>query len=208
MSATLIQKERMHMAQTVLNIQASARHDDSVTRQLSDTILTKLDADKVINRDLAQGIPLVDAAWLEANFTAFENRTQSQHRTLGFSDELIEEIKQANTLLIGAPIYNFTVPAALKAWIDQIARAGVTFKYTPDGPVGLLSGKRAIIVIASGGTKVGSTIDYASDYLKHIMGFIGITEVDIVSADALSTNADKKLAAAHEAIDTLELKGA
>ena len=194
------------MTHTVLNIQASARHDGSVTRQLSDKILTKIAADQTIMRDLATGLPLLDAAWLAANFTLADDRTDVQRETLALSDSLITEIKQADTIVIGSPVYNFSVPAVLKAWIDQIARVGVTFKYTPDGPVGLLSGKRAIIVIASGGTPVGSDIDYASDYLKHIMGFIGITDVTIIAADALGNDADAKIAAANDDIKQLSFK--
>ena len=196
------------MTHTVLNIQASARHDGSVTRQLSDKILTEIAADQTITRDLATGLPLIDAAWLAANFTLADDRTDVQRETLALSDSLITEIKQADTIVIGSPVYNFSVPAVLKAWIDQIARVGVTFKYTPDGPVGLLSGKRAIIVIASGGTPVGSDIDYASGYLKHIMGFIGITDVTIIAADALGNDADAKIAAANDDIKQLSFKGA
>ena len=196
------------MTHTVLNIQASARHDGSVTRQLSDKILTEIAADQTITRDLATGLPLLDAVWLAANFTLADDRTDVQRETLALSDSLITEIKQADTIVIGSPVYNFSVPAVLKAWIDQIARVGVTFKYTPDGPVGLLSGKRAIIVIASGGTPVGSDIDYASGYLKHIMGFIGITDVTIIAADALGNDADAKIAAANDDIKQLRFKGA
>ena len=196
------------MTHTVLNIQASARHDGSVTRQLSDKILTEIAADQTITRDLATGLPLLDAAWLAANFTLADNRTDVQRETLALSDSLITEIKQADTIVIGSPVYNFSVPAVLKAWIDQIARVGVTFKYTPDGPVGLLSGKRAIIVIASGGTPVGSDIDYVSGYLKHIMGFIGITDVTIIAADALGNDADAKIAAANDDIKQLCFEGA
>ena len=196
------------MIHTVLNIQASARHDGSVTRQLSDKILTEIAADQTITRDLATGLPLLGAAWLAANFTLADDRTDVQRETLALSDSLITEIKQADTIVIGSPVYNFSVPAVLKAWIDQIARVGVTFKYTPSGPVGLLSGKRAIIVIASGGTSVGSDIDYASGYLKHIMGFIGITDVTIIAADALGNDANAKIAAANDAIKQLSFKGA
>jgi FMN-dependent NADH-azoreductase len=196
------------MIHTVLNIQASARHDGSVTRQLSDKILTEIAADQTITRDLATGLPLLDAAWLAANFTLADDRTDVLCETLTLSDSLITEIKQADTIVIGSPVYNFSVPAVLKAWIDQIARVGVTFKYTPDGPVGLLSGKRAIIVIASGGTPVGSNIDYASGYLKHIMGFIGITDVTIIAADALGNDADAKITAANDDIKQLSFKGA
>lgn len=201
-------KERTHMTHTVLNIQASARHDGSVTRQLADKVLSEINADQVITRDLAGGLPLLDAAWLAANFTAADDRTAAQREVLSLSDTLIAEIQRADTILIGSPVYNFSVPAVLKAWIDQIARAGVTFKYTPNGPVGLLSGKRAIVVIASGGTPVGSEIDYASGYLKHIMGFIGITDVTVIAADALGNDAAAKIAAANNDIENHSFKGA
>jgi FMN-dependent NADH-azoreductase len=196
------------MTHTVLNIQASARHDGSVTRQLSDKVLAEIGADQIITRDLSEGSPLLDATWLEANFTPDSDRTDAQRKTLALSDSLIDEMEAADTLVIGSPVYNFSVPAALKAWIDQICRVGVTFKYTPDGPVGLLSGKRAIIVIASGGTPIGSDIDYASGYLKHIMGFIGIHDVTIIAADALGKDAKAKLAAANVDIKSLSFKGA
>jgi len=198
----------MNMTHTVLNIQASARHEGSVTRQLSGKVLDAIGADNVTTRDLIDGLPLLDPAWLGANFTPTDERTDVDRKALTLSDGLIDEIKRADTLLISTPIYNFSVPAVLKAWIDQICRVGVTFKYTPDGPVGLLSGKRAIIVIASGGTPVGSDIDYASGYLKHIMGFIGIRDVSIIAADALGKNAEAKISAANDDIENLKFKRA
>jgi FMN-dependent NADH-azoreductase len=94
-----------------------------------------------------------------------------------------------------------------KQKLTKTCRAGVTFKYTPDGPVGLLTGKRAIFVIASGGTPLGSDIDYASGYLKHIMGFIGITDVTIIAADALGNDAEAKIAAAQNEIESLAFEG-
>jgi len=202
------QKKRQNMTHTVLNIQASARHDGSVTRQLSDKVLDATGANAMITRDLTEGLPLLDAAWLGANFTPVEERTDEDRKTLALSNSLIDEIKRADTLVIGTPIYNFSVPAVLKAWIDQVCRVGVTFKYTPNGPVGLLSGKRAIIVIASGGTSVGSDIDYASGYLKHIMGFIGINDVSIIAADALGKDSEAQIAAAQGDIENLNFKGA
>lgn len=109
---------------------------------------------------------------------------------------MIHEIKQADTLLIGAPVYNFAVPGALKAWIDQVCRVGVTFQYTENGPVDLLTGKRAIVVMASGGMPIGSAADYASRYIRHVLGFIGISDLTIISADALGQDAADKVATA------------
>ena len=91
--------------------------------------------------------------------------------------------------MIGSPIYNFGVPAVLKAWIDQIARAGVTFKYGENGPEGLLEGKKVIVTIASGGTAIGSDYDFATPYLKFALGFLGITDVTVLGKDDLLTEA-------------------
>ena len=125
----------------------------------------------------------MDAEWVAANNTAADERTPEQNAKLSVSDTLISELEAADTLLIGLPIYNFGVPAALKAWIDQVCRARRTFAYSENGPVGLLEGKRAIVVYVSGGTPIGSDIDFASNYVRHIMGFIGITDVTFVAAD-------------------------
>ena len=196
------------MTHTVLNIQASARHDGSVTRQLSEKVLASIGADTTITRDLSEGLPLLNAAWIDANFTPSDDRTDAHRETLALSDDLVDEISRADTLVIGSPVYNFSVAAVLKAWIDQICRIGVTFKYTLDGPVGLLTGKRAIIVVASGGTPVGSDIDYATDFLRHIMGFIGITDISIIAADALGNDAEAKIAAVQNEIENLTFEEA
>ncbi|MEO9598959.1 NAD(P)H-dependent oxidoreductase [Parasphingorhabdus sp.] len=121
--------------------------------------------------------------WVHANFTDENERTDAQKAELALSDRLVDELIAADTLVIGTPIYNFSVPASLKAWIDMIARARKTFQYTANGPEGLLTGKKAYVLIASGGTEVGSDIDFASGYLRHILGFVGITDVTIVAAD-------------------------
>lgn len=190
------------MPETILHIDASARLADSVSRQLSSRIVERLGGD-VIRRDLAQPLPLITQDWVTANFTPPEDRSTAQRDTLALSDRLVDELHAARTIVIGTPIYNFGVPAALKAWIDLVARAGLTFRYSDTGPVGLLTGKRAIIAIASGGTAVGSEIDFASGYLRHMLGFLGITEVEVVAADQIMINADQALAGAHERIDTL-----
>lgn len=190
------------MPETILHIDASARLADSVSRQLSSRIVERLGGD-VIRRDLAQPLPQITQDWVTANFTPPEDRSTAQRDTLALSDRLVDELHAARTIVIGTPIYNFGVPAALKAWIDMVARAGLTFRYSDTGPVGLLSGKRAIIAIASGGTAVGSEIDFASGYLRHVLGFLGITEVEIIAADQIMINADQALAGAHERIETL-----
>ncbi|WP_305986136.1 FMN-dependent NADH-azoreductase [Roseibium sp. MMSF_3544] len=183
-------------ASTILHIDASARKTDSVTRELTEILVKSLvdkdPAAKVVSRDVSQGLPFLDEEWVGANFTDPVDRSEDQRSKLALSDTLVGELKAADTIVIGTPIYNFSVPAALKAWIDQIARARETFKYTENGPVGLLEGKKAYVLVASGGTKVGSEIDFAATYLKHILGFVGIQDVTIVAADQLMMDPAKR----------------
>lgn len=171
------------MTNTVLHIDASARHEGSLSRLQSAKIVEALGADKVITRDLANGLPFLDAAWVESTFIAPNERTEAQARTLDLSDELVAELQAADTIVIGTPMYNFSIPAVLKAWIDQTARAGVTFTYTENGPKGLLEDKKVIVTMATGGVPVGSDYDYASTYLRFALGFIGITDVTILDKD-------------------------
>ncbi len=191
------------MTKTVLHIDSSARRTGSVSRDLTAQIVDRLGADEVIRRDLATPLPLLDEAWIGANFTPADQRSDEQKQLLAQSDTLVEELKAADTLVIGAPIYNFSVPAGLKAWIDLVARVGLTFSYTEEGPAGLLEGKRAIIAVASGGTEAGSAIDFATGYLRHMLGFMGITEVKIVAADTLAIDEGAALAKAKSQIEAL-----
>ncbi|WP_299734949.1 NAD(P)H-dependent oxidoreductase [uncultured Roseobacter sp.] len=190
------------MTKTILHIDASARLAGSTTRQLTSRIVEKLGGD-VIRRDLTDALPQINEGWVNANFTPADQRSEAQEHALALSDALVDEIKAADVIVIGAPVYNFGVPAALKAWIDLIARAGLTFAYTENGPKGLLEGKRAVIALATGGTPVGSEIDFASGYLRHIMGFIGISDVDIIAADQVMADAEKAVTGAHAQIDAL-----
>lgn len=191
------------MTKHILRIDASLRQSDSVTRGLLDRITQQFTGATVTTRDLSAGLPLINGEWIGANFTPAADRSDAQNEVLKQSDSLIDEVKAADTLVLGLPIYNFTVPTAFKAWIDLIARVGLTFQYTDTGPVGMLTGKRAIIAIASGGTKTGSDIDFATGYIRHILGFIGITDVTFIAADALMVDADIALATAHSQIDAL-----
>ena len=177
---------------TTLHIDSTLRQDGSVTRRLTAKIVETLGGD-VIHRDLADGLPEQSDAWLQANWTAEADRTDAQRALLAGSDQLIEELKAADTIVIGVPIYNFSVPAALKAWIDLVCRAGLTFNYGPDGPVGLLSGKRAILAVATGGVPVGAPADFATGYMKQVLGFIGIKDVEIVAAERVAARGDEAI---------------
>ena len=171
----------------VLLVTASAQQQGSVTRRFAAEMIEQLEVQHgplhIINRDVSEGLPFIDGEWVGANFTPVDQRSETQHTKLAQSDALVQEVKQADIIVIAAPIYNFSIPASLKAWIDLIARAGLSFRYTPEGPVGLLTGKKAYVVIASGGTQIGSEIDFASGYLRHVLGFIGIDDVSLISAE-------------------------
>ena len=175
------------MTNTVLHIDASARTQDSLSRQLSARAVAQQDASEIIRRDLNEGLPFLTEDWAIGTFTPAENRSAAQIEALTLSDQLVEEIQRADTIVIGTPIYNFSIPAVLKAWIDQIARAGVTFQYGENGPEGLLKNKKVVVTVSSGGTVVGSDYDLATPYLKLALGFLGITDVTfLVKADLLS----------------------
>lgn len=196
------------MTTNILRIDASARSTQSVTRSLNDRIVERYHAAGAANvarRDLSDPLPHISEDWVAANFTPDQSRNDTQRATLALSDELIAELRDADIVLIGLPVYNFGVPAALKAWIDLVARAGETFRYGETGPVGLLNGKRAIVTVASGGTEMGSDIDFATGYLQHVLGFIGITDVTFVAADRLALDAETSLGAARASIESLPL---
>lgn len=191
------------MTQTILHIDASARRSDSVTRQLSEKIVARLDGGDVIRRDLADPLPLIDETWIGANFTPADDRDAVQKDTLSLSDGLVAELRRADIIVIGLPIYNFGVPAAFKAWVDLVARAGETFRYSEAGPEGLLAGKRTILAVASGGTQVGSEIDFATTYARHVLGFIGITDIEVIAADRLAIDPEASMSAANDAVEHL-----
>ena len=191
----------------ILKISSSGRIEGSASRALSRDLISALkdrygDID-VVDRDLATGVPVVDEAWIEANFTPEASRTEQQRKALAFSDTLVAELQNADVLVIGVSMYNFSITATLKAWIDMIARAHLTFRYTENGPQGLLSGKKAYLVVATGGVPVGSPMDFATPYLRHALAFVGITDVEIVAADRLNSGAEESLNKARAQIANL-----
>lgn len=194
------------MARNILQVDASARATGSVTRSLSDHLVATLSGaeTQVVKRDIGLNpLPLLDEAWVGANFTPDEARTPEQKQALQLSDTLIAELEAADTLILGVPVYNFGVPAAFKAWVDLIARARKTFKYTENGPVGLLEGKTAYVAISSGGTKADSEIDFATPYVRHVLGFLGIHDVTFIAADQLMMAGEEKVTELRQSIDAL-----
>jgi len=168
----------------VLELSSSGRQAGSVTRQLTADLIAALEDHHgsldITRRNLGAGIPFLNEAWIGATFTPEESRTPEQRDTLAYSDELVAELKQADVLVIGVPVYNFSIAATLKAWIDMIARVGLTFRYTENGPVGLIEGKKVYLAVATGGVEVGSPMDFATPYLRHALSFVGITDVEII----------------------------
>ncbi|UTW56536.1 FMN-dependent NADH-azoreductase [Kordiimonas sp. SCSIO 12610] len=181
--------------QNILRIETSLQGENSTTKALSNLFFEELgNSGFTINqRDISKGLPLIDTDWVGANFTPEEDRSDAQKSALAFSDTLIAELEEADIITIGLPIYNFGAPASFKTWIDLIARARKTFRYTENGPVGLLTGKKVYIFVASGGTQVGSDIDFATTYAKHVLGFVGLNDVTIIAADQMATNGEESL---------------
>lgn len=193
----------------LLKIQTSLFQNDGQSSQLAEQFasrwLARNPGGRVVSRDLAAGpVPHLDLARFQAFLTAAEERTPEQQQVVAYSDALIEEIASADVLVLGIPMYNFSVPSTLRAYFDHIARAGVTFRYTPEGPEGLLKGKKAYVFITRGGF-------YGEDhsqtaFVRQFLGFIGINDVEIVHAEGLAINEDSKeksLAGARGKIEAL-----
>jgi FMN-dependent NADH-azoreductase len=179
---------------TLLHITSSlfdAHDKQGVSTQLSHELiagLTAADASlQVQARDFAQTpIPYLDNAWLGALFTPAEERSAEQAQKVAFSDALIAELKAADVLVLGVPTYNFSVPAMLRSWADHVARAGVTFKYTDKGAVGLAGQKKVYVVIASGGIHEEGGTDHVRPWLRTFLGFLGLSDVEFVVAGGLN----------------------
>ena len=189
----------------VLQINSSARTTGSHSTRLAGDIVQRLHAATLTVRDLGkQPLPALDEAALGALFTPAEQRTPAQSARVAQDDALIAEVQAADVLVLGVPMYNFGVPAALKNWIDAIARAGVTFKYTDKGPIGLLTGKKVYVALARGGLYRDTPADSQVPYLKSVLGFLGMTDVQFFYAEglAMGPEAEKKaLASAAAQID-------
>ena len=192
----------------ILHITTSIRGEESVSRSLGTKLVKRLAAKEsasVTIRDLAKNdIPFIDADRHAANLAPYADRSDEQHGLAKIGDELIGELEAADTIVFSVPVYNFTVPATLKAWADLVARAGRTFQYTANGPEGLLTGKKVYITAASGGTQIGSDIDFMSPWLKFFLGFLGMHNVEIVAADGImGEGGEEKIAEAHEEVEKL-----
>ncbi|MDT8310546.1 MAG: NAD(P)H-dependent oxidoreductase [Methylophaga sp.] len=183
------------MNNALLLVNASSRYQDSLTRAVSAEIAQylALENDLTINeRDVAAGLPFVDEQWVNANFTDAVERSDAQRQILAQSDLLVKELHAARQLVIGVPVYNFSIPATLKAWIDLVARARETFRYTENGPEGLLKIEKAWLVAASGGVPIGSELDFATGYLKQVLSFLGINDVTVIDTNQWLKQSDRQ----------------
>jgi FMN-dependent NADH-azoreductase len=162
---------------------------------------------RVVMRDLAkEPVPHIDSARFGAFLAKPTERTPAQQEVVDYSDALIDELERADVIVLGLPMYNFGVPSTLKAYFDHIARAGVTFRYTEAGPVGLLEGKKVYVFAARGGLYAGTARDTQTQYVRHFLALIGLTDVDFVYAEGLAlseTVREQSIARAHADIDKL-----
>ena len=196
---------------TLLKINASLFSNQGQSSQLADRFVAAFVAahpgTTVIDRDLAANpVPHLDAERFLSFLAKPEERSAAQQAVIAFSDALIDELRRADQIVIGLPMYNFGVPSTLKAYFDHIARAGVTFRYTANGAEGLLTGKKATVLAARGGKYVGTPKDSQTTYVRDFLGFIGITDVEFVYAEGLNMGEESKttaLAAAHAQVAEL-----
>jgi len=191
----------------ILLIESSPRGNDSYSHQAARSIVNELLArnpgGKVVERNLGENPPPhVGLSFITEMYAPPEQRTAEQVKALVLSDTLIDEVFRADTIVVAVPMHNFAPPSTLKAWIDHVARAGRTFSYGANGPEGLLKGKHAIVVLASGGVYTNGRakpFDFTEPYLRTVLGFLGITDVDVVRVEGVANSAigpEKALASA------------
>ena len=194
---------------TILQINSSMNGEAGQSTQLAHELVAHLGAKhpefELVERDLAaQPVPHLDADRFRAFTTQAGERDAHQQGVVAYSDELIAELRQADVIVLGLPMYNFGVPSQLKAYFDHVARAGETFRYTEKGPVGLLEGKKAYVVATRGGQYVGTALDTQTSYVRDFLRFIGIDQVEFIYAEGLATGEENRNAAITEARSSIE----
>ena len=194
---------------TILQLKTSINSSTGQSSQLAETFVARHrkanPGTRVIIRDLATDpVPHLTAERFGAFTAKPEARTPEQQAVVEYSNALIDELRAADTIVLGLPMYNFGVPSTLKAYFDHIARAGETFRYTETGPVGLLQGKKAIVFATRGGMYAGTPLDSQTDYVRAFLGFVGIKDVEFVYAEGLAMGDAKKQVALAQARIALE----
>ena len=196
---------------TLLYISSSIFGDNGNSSQLAGEFIQRWQAanprGQVVRRDLTEA-PLahLDGARVGAFFTPTEQRSAAQQAIVDESDALVAELRDADVVVIGLPMYNFGVPSQFKAWMDNIARAGITFKYTETGPVGLLENKPVLVFAARGGVYANTPNDHQEPFVRQFLGFIGLSNVQFVFAEGVNMGdqaKEKALQGARAEIDGL-----
>jgi FMN-dependent NADH-azoreductase len=183
---------------TLLQINASINDDNGQSSQLAKQFVAafraRLPHAKIVVRNVAAAdpVPHLNAQRFGAFITKAEERSAEQHAVVAYSDKLIDELKQADVIVLGLPMYNFGVPSQLKAYFDHVARAGVTFKYTDKGPVGQLTGKKVYVFAARGGLYAGTPMDTQTSYVRDFLRFLGMADVEFVYAEGLAISPQSK----------------
>lgn len=183
---------------TVLQIEASMFGEHGQSSQLAAALAKVLvqPGDRLIERHLARDpVPHLTAQRFAAFTTTWSERTAEQREVVAYSDELISELRAADVIVLGLPMYNFGIPSTLKAYFDHVARVGETFRYTNTGPEGLLTGKKAFVLAARGGHYQGTPADTETPYVRQFLGFLGIRDVEFIYAEGLAIGAEHKVKA-------------
>ena len=190
----------------IYQIDSSARKEGSTSRALAKKLLEKIrrPGDEIVYRDLDDEMVFVSGLTESGMKIDIKDQTEHHKKMFDLSDKLVKELKESDTIIISAPIYNYGPPATLKAWSDLAARVGETFKFRSDGRrEGLLKNKRAYLVITSGGTKLNSKEDFLTPWLKFILKFFGIEKIDIISADQMALDYEKSIREAEKQIENI-----
>jgi len=191
---------------TILRIDGSPRKGDSSSRQLATVLQQQIqqEGDTLLHRDVYYDdlVQLGNEDQVNAFFTPEEQQTDAQKTAVQNSNILAQEFANADTYIIASPMYNFSVTAALKTYIDSVARAGISFQYTENGPIGLLKNKKAYVIITTGGTPLHSPVDHVTGYLTTFLNFLGITDITFVNADQIMVNQEQAISNAKELIST------
>ena len=190
----------------IYQIDSSARKKGSTSRELAKKLLNKIkkSGDEIIYRDLDDEMLFVSGLTESGMNIDEADQTEYHKKMFELSNKLVKEIKECDVIIISAPIYNYGPPATLKAWSDLVARVGETFKFKSNGRrEGLLKNKRAFLVITSGGTKLNSSEDFLTPWLKFILNFFGIEKIDIICADQMALDYDKSIKSAELQIDKI-----
>ena len=199
---------------TLLQINTSINNGNGessrLARKFVDAFLSREPEASIVVRDVAaaEPVPHLDAERFGAFITKPEERNAAQQSVVNYSDKLIKELVEANVIVLGLPMYNFGVPSQLKAYFDHVARAGVTFRYTDKGPVGLLTGKKAYVFATRGGVYAGTPLDTQTGYVRDFLRFIGITDVNFVYAEGLAINPQSREEGLARATAEIELLAA